>query len=49
MATKVKILTEEFSFELENTINNFIENKEVINISYQRKADIYSALITYKE
>ena len=46
---KVKLIIEDTYEALENTINNFIKSKEVINISMSETGTIVSALILYKE
>lgn len=52
---KVKILCDSYMMELEDKINDFIKDKEVINVSFSDAcsgSDIlgtYSALILYKE
>lgn len=53
---KVKIFDEDHEEDLENKINEFIENKEVIDIKYSVSVSIFSeeqiycfsALIMYK-
>lgn len=52
---KVKILCDSYMTELEDTINEFIKDKEVINVSFSDACSNdgifggYSALILYKE
>lgn len=52
---KVKILYDNYMTELERKINDFIKDKEVINISFSDACSddgiigSYSALILYKE
>lgn len=52
---KVKILCDSYMTELENMINEFIKDKEVINVSFSDACSndwllgTYSALILYKE
>ena len=49
---KVKIINEIDPFSLEDKINNFIKDKDVINIKYQICSSqrlFISALIMYKE
>ena len=52
---KVKILCDNYMMGLEDSINEFIKDKEVINVSFSDAcsgSDIlgtYSALILYKE
>lgn len=52
---KVKILCDSYMTELENMINEFIKDKEVINVSFSDACSgsgilgMYSALILYKE
>lgn len=52
---KVKILCDSYMTKLENMINEFIKDKEVINVSFSDACSndgllgTYSALILYKE
>lgn len=52
---KVKIFYERYMAELEDMINDFIKDKEVINVSFSDACSndgllgTYSALILYKE
>lgn len=52
---KVKILCSNYMMELEDSINEFIKDKEVINVSFSDACSNdgifggYSALILYKE
>lgn len=52
---KVKILYDSYMMELEDKINDFIKDKEVINVSFSDACSgsgiygMYSALILYKE
>ena len=46
---KVKLIIEDTYDELEYRINDFIELKEVINISISETRTTVSALILYKE
>lgn len=52
---KVKILCDNYMMGLEDSINEFIKDKEVINVSFSDACSgsgilgMYSALILYKE
>lgn len=46
---KVKIFVKSFASDLEDEINAFIQDKDVVNIQYQASRIGHSALITYKE
>lgn len=46
---KVKIFVKSFASDLEDGINVFIKDKDVVSIQYQASHIGHSALITYKE
>lgn len=46
---KVKLIVEDTYTGLERAINDFIETKEVINISMSETRTVVSAIILYRE
>lgn len=44
---KVKIIREEYYWDLEEEVNKFIDGKTIIDIKYSIARSVYSAMIIY--